>query len=219
MPADSPKGGGGFEEKSFAEYHLYTLGRPTTLANAQTKQIELINVTGVPIEKKYLYHPSFGNKVGVVLEFKNAKETAAGLGIPLPKGPVRVYLRGADDESEFLGGDEIDHTPKDEPVRLRIGFAFDVVAERVMTNQVHAAAPLWNEDQTWSIKLRNHKDQPVSIVLREPMMARLNWRILKQSHEWTKIDAATMELKIDVPANEQREITYTVRYENAIPVP
>jgi hypothetical protein len=102
--------GGGFQEKSFAEYHLYTLGRRTTLANAQTKQIELINVSDIPVEKRYLYRPTFGGRVGVMLQFKNSKETVAGLGIPLPKGPFRVYLRDGDGQSEFIGADAITQT-------------------------------------------------------------------------------------------------------------
>ena len=207
----SRKGGRGFEEKAFAEYHLYTLGRRTTLANAQTKQIELINVNDIPVEKRYLYRPAFGNRVGVMLQFKNSKETVEGLGIPLPKGPFRVYLRDVDAQSEFVGADAIDHTPKDEEVRIRIGYAFDLVVERVQTSNRRKAGQHWNE-QDWKITLRNHKDQPVKIVVEEPLAGYRNWKILEKSHDYEKKDFRTLEFTADVPANAQTVITYTVRY-------
>ena len=210
-PSIQTKGGSGFEEKAFAEYHLYTLGRRTTLANAQTKQIELINVNDIPVEKRYLYRPAFGNRVGVMLQFKNSKETVEGLGIPLPKGPFRVYLRDSDDQSEFVGADAIDHTPKDEEVKIRIGYAFDLVVERVKTDNRRKAGQNWNE-QDWKITLRNHKDQPVKIVVEEPLEGYRNWKILGKSHDYEKKDFRTLEFTADVPANGQTVITYTVRY-------
>jgi hypothetical protein len=200
-----------FEEKSFAEYHLYTLGRRTTLANAQTKQIELLEVEKIPVSKVYLYQPGFGNRVATILEFKNSKATAPGLGIPLPKGPFRVYQRDSDGQAEFVGRDEIDHTPKDELVRIRIGYAFDLAAERTQTANRRQAGVNWNE-QDWRILLRNHKDQPVTIVVEEPLNGNLNWRILRPSHEYKKKDFRTTEYKVEVPANGQTIITYTVEY-------
>jgi len=207
----SKAGGRGFEEKSFAEYHLYTLGRRTTLASAQTKQIELINVDQIPVAKRYLYRPNFGNRVGVILQFKNAKETCPGLGIPLPKGPFRVYLTDTDGQAEFVGRDEIDHTPKDEPVRIRIGYAFDLVAQRVQTANRRKAGEHWNE-QDWRVTLRNHKSGPVTIVVEEPLAGYRNWKLLRHSHEWRKKDFRTLEFNVDVPADGETEITYTVRY-------
>ena len=201
----------GFQEKAFAEYHLYTLGRRTTLGNAQTKQIELINVEKIPVTKRYLYRSNFGSRVGVILQFKNSKQTCKGLGIPLPKGPFRVYLADADGQSEFVGRDEIDHTPKDEPVWIRIGYAFDLVAERVQTANRRKAGQNWNE-QDWKITLRNHKDQAVKIVVEEPLEGHRNWKILKHSHDYKKEDFRTLEFNIEVPANGQTVITYTVRY-------
>lgn len=203
--------GRGFAEKSFAEYHLYTLGRRTTLANAQTKQIELINVAGIPVTKRYLYRPKFGNRVGVILQFKNSKETCKGLGVPLPKGPFRVYLADTDSQNEFVGSDNIDHTPKDEPVRIRIGYAFDVTAERVQTANRRKAGVDWNE-QDWKVTLRNHKDQPLKIVVEEPLQGYHNWKILKRSHEYTKKDFRTLDFEVEVPANGETTITYTVEY-------
>ena len=179
-----------FEEKSFAEYHLYTLGRTTTLANAQTKQIELMNVERIPVTKRYLVRTPTallnaqpgpgGQQVAVVLEFKNSKETREGLGIPLPKGPFRVYQIDKDKQPEFVGQDEIDHTPKDEPVRVRIGYAFDLAAERVQTANRTKAGERWME-QDWKITLRNHKDQPVTIVVEEPLVGSVNWEILRRA--------------------------------------
>lgn len=200
-----------FEEKSFAEYHLYTLGRRTTLANAQTKQIELLKVQKIPVTKKYLYQPGFGNRVGTILEFKNSKQTCPGLGIPLPKGPFRVYQRDADTQAEFVGQDQIDHTPKDEPVRIRIGWAFDLAVERTRTALRTEAGRNWNQ-QDWRITLRNHKDQAVQISVEEPLDGNRNWEILASSHQYKKKDFRTLEYRLEVPANGQTVLTYTVEY-------
>lgn len=228
----------GFEEKAFAEYHLYTLGRRTTLASAQTKQIELLKVEGIPVAKSYLYRPQFGARVGTMLEFKNSKETRPGLGIPLPKGPFRVYQVDKDKQAEFVGQDEIDHTPKDEPVRVRLGYAFDLAAERVQTGQRQKTDEKWIE-QDWRISLRNHKPQPVPItveepleahhkvernvywpaygqparvVVDEPLAAGANWQLLRCSQQYKKKDFRTLEFDVAVPADGQTAITYTVRY-------
>jgi len=221
--ATPAKGAGGFEEKAFAEYHLYTLGRTTTLASAQTKQVELITVEKIPVSKRYLFRtpPGLvyaqpapmptGQQVAVILEFKNSKQTREGLGIPLPKGPFRVYQLDRDGQSEFVGQDEIDHTPKDEPVRIRIGYAFDLVGERVQTANRLRGGERWNE-QDWKITLRNHKDQPVSIVVEEPLMGNRNWEILQKSQEYKKKDFRTIEFTADLPPNSEKTISYTVRY-------
>lgn len=212
-PTDNFRKGGerGFQEKTFSEYHLYTLGRTTTLGSNQTKQIELLNVPGVPVTKEYLSQPEYGQRVGVTLHFKNDKATAPGLGVPLPKGPVRVYLRDAAGQPELIGADALDHTPQDEPVRLRIGYAFDLVAERTQTDNVKPAGARWNE-QRWLVKLRNHQDQPATIVVREPLQAGLNWGIVKSTRPWTKTSDRTLEFKIDVPSNAEEAIDFTVRY-------
>jgi len=221
---DLYKGGrGGFEEKSFAEYHLYTLGRSTTLANAQTKQIELISVERIPVAKRYLVRTPAANlaaqqapggqqtAVAVVLEFKNSKETREGLGIPLPKGPFRVYQIDKDKQPEFVGQDEIDHTPKDEPVRVRIGYAFDLAAQRVETANRARAGERWME-QDWKITLRNHKEQAVTIVVEEPVVGHVNWEILQKSQEYRKKDFRTIEFDVQLPPNSEKTVTYTVRY-------
>jgi len=205
------RGEAAFEEKSFAEYHLYTLGRRTTLANAQTKQIELLSVQKIPVTKVYLYQPGFGNRVATILQFKNSKKTCPGLGIPLPKGPFRVYQRDADTQAEFVGQDQIDHTPKDEPVRIRIGYAFDLAAERTRTANRTEAGRDWNQ-QDWRITLRNHKDRPVTITLEEPLDGNRNWVILASSHKYKKKDFRTLDYRLEVPANGQTVLTYTVEY-------
>jgi len=197
-----------FEEKAFAEYHLYELPRPTTIKDQQTKQIELIDVTRVPVRRKYQCRGE-GDKVRVILEFKNARETHQGLGIPLPKGPIRVYQQDADGEPEFLGADEIDHTPKDEPVKVKVGYTFEIKGERVQTDNRKPARRV--NEQDWRIRLRNHKDVPVKVEVLESL-ERHNWRILDQSHEFEKKDYRTIAFEVDVPANAEVVVTYTVRY-------
>jgi hypothetical protein len=199
-----------FEEKAFAEYHLYELSRPATLKDRQTKQIELINIDQVPVDRKYQYRGE-GDKVNVILEFKNAKETREGLGIPLPKGPIRVYQMDADKQSEFLGMDSIEHTPKNEDVKIRIGTAFEIKGERVQTNQRKPSERV--EEQDWRIRLRNHKDQPVKVEVLEQLQAgNRNWEIRKPSQDWKKKDFKTITFDVDVPANGEATVTYSVRY-------
>jgi hypothetical protein len=217
------KGAAAFEEKGFAEYHLYTLGRQTTLANAQTKQIELVKIDAIPVTRRYLLKtpPSLLNAqpgprgqtqpVAVILEFKNSKATRPALGIPLPKGPFRVYQTDSEGQVQFVGRDEIDHTPKDEPVRIRTGYAFDLAAERVRTANRTRARESWNEED-WEITLRSHKDQPVSIIVEEPLRGDANWEILRSSQAYRKKDFHTLEFTVDLPPNTQRTVTYTVRY-------
>ena len=205
------KGGGGFKEKSFAEYHLYTLGRRTTLANAQTKQIELINLAKIPVTKGYVYRSQYGGRIQTVLEFENKKETNTGLGIPLPKGPFRVYLKDTDGATEFVGADAIDHTPKDEPVRIRLGYAFDIVGERKQTATRGRGSERWQE-QDFQIRLRNHKETAVTITVEQPLQGHRNWKILRKSQEFTKRNFRLIEFTAKVPANTEKVITYTVRY-------
>jgi hypothetical protein len=171
----------------------------------------LINVEGIPVIKEYLFRPEFGQQVSVALRFKNSDKTVAGLGIPLPKGPVRVYQRDSAGEPELLGGDAIDHTPKDEEVRFRIGLAYDLAANRQQLDNRQPAGAAWNE-QDWSIDLRNHKDQAVRIVVEEPLRGNVNWEILKSSHEFTKKNHNTIAFDVEVPPDAARKITFTVRY-------
>jgi hypothetical protein len=198
----------GFEEKAFAEYHLYALPRPTTIKEAQTKQIELIDVESVPVTRAYEYRGE-GDKVRVVLEFKNDKKTSEGLGIPLPKGPIRVYQHDADGQAEFLGMDSIDHTPKDELVKVKVGYAFDIKGERTQTATRRPSPRV--EEQDWRVRVRNHMDTAVRVEILESLRPQ-TWEILKTSQEYTKKDYRTIAYDVNVPANGETVVTYTVRY-------
>lgn len=201
-----------FEEKSFSEYHLYTLSEPTTLKNAQTKQIELINISEIPVTKSYVYRPEFGTKVGVVMNFKNSKETRKGLGIPLPKGPFRVYQTDAtDQQSEFVGSDSIDHTPKDEVISIRQGYAFDLTGSRTRTDFKRWANEK-REVQQWTVRVRNHKNEAVKVKLIEPLQGGRNWEFVTVDQDWKKKDFRTVEVELNVPADGQAEFNYTVEY-------
>jgi hypothetical protein len=197
-------------EKSFAEYHLYELGRKTAVRDHETKQVELLNVADIPVTRGYEYRgQADGSKVAVVLEFKNSKKAASGLGVPLPKGPIRVFQRDQDGELEFAGTDNLDHTPKDEPVRIRLGSAFDLAGEY----KVLATRSGFNfSEQDVQIQLRNHKQQDVHIDVVENINGRSNWSLLRQSHPMGQRDVNTLVFPVEVNANGEATITYTIRY-------
>ena len=206
-----------FEEEAFFEYHLYTLDRPSTIKNNQTKQITLLQANSVPLVKKLLLvgQPWFyrnqggtltqNEKVAVVLEMKNAKE--AGLGMPLPKGTVRVYKKDRSGAEQFVGEDSIDHTPKDETVRLHVGDAFDVVADRTQT-EWRAISPRQSES-AYSVSIRNRKEENVVVTVREPVGG--DWTLLSSSIPGTKVDAGTVEFQVPVPKGQEVKLTYRVR--------
>ncbi len=218
----------GFEEKAFFEYHLYTLGRPTTIPDRSTKQIELFDAAkGVPVEKKLLYDGSkmfafyggiqndknFGvssnAKVEVFLSFKNEEES--GLGIPLPSGRIRVSkLDAADGSFEFIGEDTIDHTPKDEEITIKLGNAFDVVGERRQTS--FSRGDDW-VIESFEVKIRNHKEQPVEVQIQEHLYRWTNAKITMISHNHEMLDARTMHIPVTVDADGEAVVTYTVRYD------
>lgn len=220
----------GFEQKAFFEYHLYTLGRPTTLPDRSTKQIELFSpARGVACERRLVYEgarvPPYAGpepltdrgygtdanrKVDVLLAFANRKER--GLGMPLPAGKVRVSQRDpADGSLEFVGEDVIDHTPRGETLRIRLGSAFDVVGERKQADfRVDTRARTMTE--TIEVVLRNHKDRAVEVTVREPMYRWLNWSLSEHSHEFARRDARTVEFPARVAANGETTVRYTVRY-------
>lgn len=225
------EGAAGFEEKAFFEYHLYTLGRPATLPDNSTKQLELFDAaSGVPAEKVLVYYGlpwSYGGwwsdpatdrdlglamnkKVDVYLRFENSEEN--GMGVPLPKGRIRVNQVDTDDGSlEFIGEDVIDHTPKDETVLIRMGEAFDVVGER---RQVDFSIDSRRRtiDETIEIKLRNHKDQAVRVIVKENLYRWSTWRITENSHEFEKQDARTIHFPVTVDPDGEVVVTYTVHY-------
>ena len=221
----------GFAEQSFFEFHLYTLGRNTTIADNSTKQIELFpKVLRVPAKKLLVYDglaPGYGDfgggsatardlglpmntKVDVYLEFENRE--AAGLGIPLPSGRMRVsQLDAADDTLEFIGEDVIDHTPKDETVRVRLGSAFDVVGER---RQVAFDIDVNAErmEETIEVKVRNHKTEPVDVLVREVLYRWTNNDIVESTHAYEREDVRTVHFPVTIPADGEAVVRYRVRY-------
>jgi hypothetical protein len=229
MATAAPAAADGFQQKDFFEFHLYTLGRRTTLPNNSTKQIELFDqAKQIPAKKILLYYgapapyyyPSpatdrdlgvqANKKVDVYLEFKNDKQF--GLGVPLPAGRLRVSkLDDADGSLEFIGEDKIDHTPKDEQVRVKLGSAFDVVGERRQVNFAVDTAAKWVEEE-FEIKLRNHKSQPVEVVVKENLYRWSNWKILTKSHNFVKEDARTIDFPVRVEKDGQTTVRYRVRY-------
>lgn len=232
MAARDAGGGGGFQEKSFFEYHLYTLGRKTTVENSSTKQIELFEPKAdVPVEKVYVYYgtPAFryipyydsiqrdrnfgtemNKKVDLYVRFKNDEK--AGLGIPLPAGRVRVYKRDeADGNVEFVGEDVIQHTPKNEELLIKLGSAFDIVGERKQTDYQERVEQRW-VTESFEIKLRNQKETPVTVIVKENMYRWSQWEITNASHKWEKQDSRTIHMPIDLKPGEEKTITYTVKY-------
>jgi len=224
----SMKSAPGFAEKSFFEYHLYTLGRKTTIPDRSTKQIELFDAAKhVPVEKKLLYDGSkmymnyggvqngkdFGvssnAKVEVFLSFENKKEN--GLGMPMPAGRIRVSkLDEADGSFEFIGEDTIDHTPKDETVLIKLGNAFDVVGERRQTSFTRGKD--WIVE-SFEIKIRNHKDQAVDVNVQEHLYRWTNAKVTAISHANEMLDARTMHIPVTIEKDGEVVVTYTVRYD------
>ncbi|HXF48121.1 MAG TPA: DUF4139 domain-containing protein [Verrucomicrobiae bacterium] len=198
-----------FEEKSFFEYHLYTLAFPTTLANNQIKQVSLFDPAETPVKKHFIYDPDRdAKKASVVLEFKNAKE--AGLGMALPAGIVRIMKRDTDGGIELIGEDNLEHTPKDERVELTVGKAFDIACEQAQKDRRQISNKVWEED--WEISVRNHKTEPVTVRVVKHFWG--FWEIRQSSHSSIKKDASTVWFEISVDKDKETKLTLTVRYEN-----
>ena len=221
----------GFAEKAFFEYHLYTLGRPTTLPDNSTKQIELFPAArSVPCEKTLVYYGltpghygysaspitdrNYGvqsnRKVDVYLGFKNAAEH--NMGMPLPSGRIRVSkLDNADKTLEFIGEDTIDHTPKNEKVLIKLGSAFDVVGERRQVDfRIDTSRKSMGEDI--EIKLRNQKQEPVTVIVKENLYRWVNWQITSKSHDFDKQDARTVHFPVRIAAGGEVTLRYSVQY-------
>ena len=209
------------QQESLFEYHLYTLPRPTTLAENQTKQVALMSATRVPVSKEYLlaganyyYSGQYGEigqkmKVGVFVEFNNKGE---GLGIPLPKGVIRMYKKDSQGNAQFVGEDRVDHTPKNETVRLKLGDAFDVTADRKQTAfQKLAGTSRYNYvfESAYEIVLKNAKAEAVTVTVREPMPG--DWAMVSESLTHTKAASGTAEWQVAVPAEGKTTLTYRVR--------
>jgi hypothetical protein len=220
-------------EKAFEDYHLYTLARPATLHDRESKQVEFIRANKVQSQKLYVYDglkldwnqwrnyrmedlrnnqtlgAEMDTKVAVMREFKNSE--ANHLGMPLPKGRVRFYKQDNDKQLEFTGENTIDHAPKDELVRIYTGNAFDLVGERRRTNIRVDSNNHW-VDESFEIKLRNHKKEPVEIRVVEHLFRWLNWEITSKSDPFVKTNAQTAEFRIPVKPDEEKTVTYAVHY-------
>ena len=221
-------------EKAFEEYHLYTLNRPATLHDRETKQVEFLRAEGVGSQRLYVYdgakidhrryrgyssenirrNRDYGTdcnpKVWVMKEFENSEKN--NLGIPLPRGVVRFYRRDDDGQLEFTGENIIDHTPKDETVRVYTGNAFDLVGERKRTDYQIDTARNWL-DEAFEIKVRNHKDKnSVEIRIVEHLYRWINWEIVEKSDDFVKTDSQTVEFRVLVPAGQEKVVTYKVHY-------
>jgi hypothetical protein len=202
------KAGAGFEEKSFMDYHMYTLGRRSTIANNQVKQIEFISpARGVGVEKLYVYEwQKKSDKVQIKLEFVNSEENK--LGIALPKGKVRVFKADpADDSLEFVGEDIIDHTPKKEKISLYIGDAFDVVPEHKVVDSDHGRR---ERTETHEVSLRNRKDEAVKVYVDHKLRPWSDWKVLKSNYDYEKTDARTVRFTVEVGADEEATLEFTV---------
>ena len=213
MAAAAPQ----FTEQSFAEYHLYALAGKTDVNNNETKQLTLFNASAVPIKKLFIfdggasgYHGGYypgGNsssKVNVKLELANSKEN--NLGMPMPKGKVRVYKKDKDGAMQFVGEDLIDHTPKDEKVRLYLGDAFDIVGERKQLSQQQVSSRV--QKFSYEISIRNHKESAVTVNCVEHSGG--DWKITSSSQPFVKKDSHTFEFAAKVPANGETKVTYEI---------
>ena len=195
-----------FEEQGFFEYHLYSLNRPTTLADKETKQLSLFPTADVQAQKSYTFERTKDpRKVRVTIEFKNS--ASAGLGMALPKGVVRVYKEDKSGAQEFVGEDRIEHTAKDETVRMAIGNAFDVVGEYRQVDMRRVSDK--EAESSHEIKIRNHKDEAVTVKVVERAYG--DWRVTTSSPSFVKKDATTLEFSVTVPPDGERIVTYTIR--------
>ncbi|HEV7511509.1 MAG TPA: DUF4139 domain-containing protein [Candidatus Acidoferrum sp.] len=220
-------------ERTFDEYHLYTLARSTTLHDRETKQVEFVNATGVSTKQVYIYdgvkidlnryngwnwenirnEPAYGTesnpKIWVMREFVNSE--ANHLGLPLPKGRLRFYRRNDDGQIEFTGENVIDHTPRDETIRVYTGNAFDLAGERRRTNY-NVDNDKRTADESFEIKVRNHKKEPVNVRVVEHLYRWTNWDISSKSDSYKKTDGQTIEFPVTIAPDGEKTITYTAHY-------
>jgi len=233
MMVMSDAGSAQVTEKAFDEFHLYSLPRATTLRDREIKQVEFIRATGVKARTLYIYNgadvgrqfrgwnqdmirnnPDYGtqsnSKVWVMREFENSE--ANRLGVPLPKGRTRFYRRDdADGRIEFTGENTIDHTAKNETVKIYTGDAFDVVGERRRVAFQMSNRNDWMEE-AFEIKVRNRKTEPVEVRVAERLYRGINWTVSNRSHDFVQIDAQNVEFRVNVPADGETIVTYRVRY-------
>ena len=207
-----------FGEESFFEYHLYTLDRRTTIKDNQTKQMTLLDASQIPVKKLFIFSgsPQFyyyqmdqgsnKQKVGVYLELENSRKN--NLGMPLPKGTIRVYKEDKDGSIQFIGEDRIDHTPKDEKVKIKIGEAFDIVAERIQTDYKRIARNLM--EVAFEVSFRNHKNEDIRVFIEEPVPG--DWEMLSATHPYEKLSAHLIRFDVPVPKDKEAKVKYRVRF-------
>jgi hypothetical protein len=214
--AEVPNAPAAFREEGFFEYHLYTLQRPTTLLDKEQKQVSLLEARDVALKKKLIFRGDGSTfrymismqpqqKVGVYLELENKEQNH--LGIPLPRGVVRVYKADKGGAKQFIGEDRIDHTPRDEKLTIKMGEAFDVVGERKQT--MFTVFDQCQSGSAWEITLRNHKDTRERVEIEEPVAG--DWEMMESSQPPRKKDAHTFAFDVDVPARGEVKVTYRVR--------
>ena len=219
----------GMEEKAFFEYHMYTLPRPSSVANNEVKQLEMFSpIQGMKVEKKYLYDPMqqyrwYGSvnqnksydvtspkKVNIFIEFKNSKDNH--LGLPLPAGKIRVFKQDpADKALEFVGEEQIDHTAVEEKLSLQVGNAFDVFGEWKQTDFQVDINRHWMKE-TIEVKVHNSKKENIVVRVKQPMHRANNWKITEKSAEFTKLDAFHVAWDLPVESEKDTTLTYTVEY-------
>ena len=208
-----------FKEQGFFEYHMYTLQRPTTIRNSETKQVSLLEAAGFDVKKEFVingqryYYTGYNapgqpikEKVGVYIQFRNAQQNK--LGMPLPAGTVRLYKKDDKSNQQFIGEDRIDHTPKDEDVRVKVGDAFDIVAERKQTDyKVIVSGHMY--EYAYEIKIRNHKDGPVTVIVNEPIGG--DWEMVSSTFEAKKTAAFAAQFNVPVAKDGEATLSYRVR--------
>ncbi|MEA3343026.1 MAG: DUF4139 domain-containing protein [archaeon] len=211
--AEEKAEGGQFQEEQLFEYHMYTLQRPTTLQNNQQKQVTLFNAPDVSVVKEFVFDParryywqsSDSTKINVMLNLRNSEEN--GMGLPLPKGTVRVYKKDSEGKLQFIGEDSIDHTPKDEEIRLYLGNAFDLVGEKKQTKYTRISDHV--SETSYEVELRNHKDEDVYInVIEHPYG---DWEVTATSDPYDKKSTNKLQWTLKVPKDGTKTLTYTIR--------
>src|SRR6266404_3562797 len=208
-----------FQEQGFFEYHLYTLQRPTSIRDNETKQVSLLEAAGFDVKKEFVlngqhyYYTNYNNpgqpikeKIGVYVQFRNAQQNK--LGMPLPAGTIRLYKKDDKGNQQFIGEDKIDHTPKDEDVRVKVGDAFDIVAERKQTDyRVVVTGHMY--EYAYEIKIRNHKDGPVTVVVNEPIGG--DWEMVSSTFKAEKTAAFAAQFQVPVAKDGEATLAYRVR--------
>lgn len=207
-----------FQERAFFEYHLYTLQRPASIREQETKQVSLLDAAGFTVAKEFVidglsqYYRNYNNpgqsmpqKVGVFMQFLNAAENR--LGMPLPAGTIRLYKKDEQGGQQFIGEDRIDHTPKDEDVRVKVGDAFDIIAERKQTDYKVITSTVY--EYAYEITIRNHKDVPINVIVNEPIDS--DWRMVSSNFPAEKTEAFAARFRVPVAKDGETKLVYRVR--------